>query len=86
MNLTIRQLGNSKGLILPPKMLSELHLSAGSTVSVETIDGRLVITPAIKPPPRYTLAELLAQCDPSAPMSDFEKTWDAMPPAGREIL
>jgi hypothetical protein len=34
--------------------------------------------------PRYTLEELLAQCDPEAPLSDEEREWLDAPAVGRE--
>jgi hypothetical protein len=36
--------------------------------------------------PRYKLADLLAQCDSSAPVSADAKAWDSAEPIGREIL
>lgn len=34
---------------------------------------------------RYTLAELIAQCDPSAPLTEEDRAWLDAPPVGREI-
>jgi antitoxin ChpS len=34
--------------------------------------------------PRYKLADLLAQCDPNAPMPRIEE-WDDMRPVGNEV-
>ncbi len=36
--------------------------------------------------PRYTLDELMQQCDLQAPMSDKTRAWRDAPPAGREVL
>jgi antitoxin ChpS len=36
--------------------------------------------------PRYSLDELLAQCDPSAEMSAEDGAWLNDPPAGKEKL
>jgi hypothetical protein len=33
---------------------------------------------------RYSLSELMAQCDPNAPLSDEDRTWLDVPPVGRE--
>ena len=38
------------------------------------------------PKPRYRLAELIAQCDPGAPLSDEDQQWLQAPPVGREAL
>jgi antitoxin component of MazEF toxin-antitoxin module len=35
---------------------------------------------------RYTLAELLDQCDAQAPIPQGIKDWEAAPSAGREVL
>lgn len=83
MELSIRKLGNSAGIILPSKLLRSLNLSVGSAVNAEQIDGNLVLTPAEKT--RYTLAELMAQCDKNAPAPEDIKAWDAMTPVGKEI-
>lgn len=34
--------------------------------------------------PRYTLEELLKQCDPTAPL-DEDRTWIELRPVGREL-
>jgi antitoxin ChpS len=36
--------------------------------------------------PRHTLAELLAECDPDAPVSEADRVWLDGPPAGEEII
>ncbi|WP_188824640.1 AbrB/MazE/SpoVT family DNA-binding domain-containing protein [Brucella endophytica] len=36
--------------------------------------------------PRYSLAELLAQYDPSVPLSAEEREWIDTPPVGRELI
>jgi antitoxin ChpS len=43
----------------------------------------LVVDPKVKP--RYTLDELLVQCDADAPISDEDRAWLDMPPIGREL-
>ena len=35
---------------------------------------------------RYTLSELVAQCDPEAPVSVEDREWLDSPPFGREAL
>jgi|ERR1700735_2880155 antitoxin component of MazEF toxin-antitoxin module len=42
---SIRKVGNSKGIILSGKILSELHLTEGSEVEVSLSDGRIQIVP-----------------------------------------
>ena len=49
------------------------------------VDGvRLIVEP--RPRPRYTLDELLAQCDPSAELAQEEREWLDTEPVGREPL
>lgn len=71
----LRKVGGSVMVALPPAMLQELALEAQATVGVSLKDGRIVIDP--HPPKRYSLAELLAACDPAAPPP-------AGPPAGAD--
>ena len=34
---------------------------------------------------RYTLSELIDQCDPSAPLTEEDRAWLDAPPVGREF-
>jgi antitoxin ChpS len=70
-------------LAVPPAILDLLHLQAGATVSVTIDDGRLVIEPQRS---RYTLDELLAQCDASAEVSAEDRVWLDDKPNGKELL
>jgi antitoxin ChpS len=57
----LRKVGGSVMLAVPPALLDVLHLAAGSKVGLAVENGRLMMEPAARP--RYTLDELLAQCD-----------------------
>jgi len=46
--------------------------------------GRLVVEPQQRP--RYTLDELLAQCNPKAPRGKEEREWLVDKPAGGELI
>ncbi len=70
-------------MAVPPALLEQLHISAGSTVGVE-LDGERLIVKSTRP--RYTLEELLAQCDPSIPMTDEEREWLDAPAVENEII
>jgi len=83
MDLSIRKLGNSAGIILPAALLRTMNLSVGSFVRAEEVDGALILTPAKKR--RYSLSELIAQCDPKATLSEEMKAWDQLTPVGKEI-
>lgn len=80
----LRKVGGSVMLTVPPALLEQLNLAAGSAVSLAVEDGRLIVDPA--PPVRYTLEDLLAASDYSPPMSQEERAWLDAPAVGREIL
>ena len=71
-------------MVLPPAFLDLLNLKAGATVGLAVNHGRLVVEP--KPQPRFSLADLLAQCDASAELSAEDREWLDAEPAGRELL
>ena len=80
----LRKVGGSVMLAVPPAILDLLHLQAGATVGLEVNDGLLVIEPS--PRPRYSLDELLAQCDASAELTTEDREWLADKPVGGELL
>ena len=57
----LRKVGGSIMLSVPPAILEQLHLQAGSTVTI-SLDGEKLVVES-SPKPRYTLAELLAASD-----------------------
>lgn len=81
---SLRKVGGSIMLAVPKAFLEQLHLSAGSIVSIEIEQGRLVIEP--KKRRRYSLDELLSQCDPDAEISDEDRDWLDSPIVGRELV
>ena len=81
---SLRKVGGSVMLAVPPALLERLRLSAGSKVSVAVDDGRLVVQP--NPRPRYTLAELLKASDYGEPEAAADREWIDAPAAGREPL
>lgn len=80
----LRKVGGSIMLAVPPAILELLHLQAGATVGLAVDNGRLVIEPT--PRPRYTLEELLAQCDSAAVLSAEDQAWLDNKPVGNELL
>lgn len=73
--------GGSVALTIPRPLLSSIGLKSGEQVSIETDGKRLVISPSKK---KYTLDELLGQCEGKAFNIDAE--WESAPPAGREVI
>ncbi|NNN10823.1 MAG: antitoxin [Acidimicrobiaceae bacterium] len=80
----LRKVGGSVMLAVPPAILDLLHLQAGATVGIEVDNGRLVIEPA--PRLRYTLDDLLAQCDVTQELSQQDQEWLDAKPVGNELL
>ena len=80
----LRKVGGSVMLAVPPAVLDMLHLRAGATVALVVDGGRLIVEP--QPHRRYTLDELLAQCDPTAESVQEDAEWLGAPPVCRELL
>ena len=80
----LRKVGGSVMLALPPAFLDQLDLKVGAKVGIVVTEAGLLVH--VKPKPRYTLAELLAEHDSSAPRTAEEQAWMDMPPVGRELL
>ena len=80
----LRKVGGSVMLAVPPALLDVLHLLAGAKVGLVVDNGRLVVEPKARP--RYTLDELLAQCDASAELTAEDREWLDAKPVGSELL
>ena len=80
----LRKVGGSVMMAVPPALLDLLHLGAGAKVGLAVDNGRLVVDP--QPRPRYTLDELLAQCDASAEATTEDRAWLDDKPMGDELL
>lgn len=71
-------------LAVPPAVLDLLDLQVGTVVGMSVDGERLVIQSQRRP--RYTMAELLSQCDFTLPMTEEEREWLDAPPVGEELL
>jgi len=80
----LRKVGGSIMLAVPPALLDVLGLRLGAKVDIAVESGRLVIEQQHRP--RYTLDELLAQCNPKAARTKEEREWLDSKPAGAELL
>jgi antitoxin ChpS len=80
----LRKVGGSVMLAVPPALLDILHLQPGAKVGIAIESGRLVVEPRQRR--RYTLNELLVQCDPQARRSKREREWLDSAPMGGELL
>lgn len=81
MEVILRKYGNSTVVALPPAVLKDLRLKAGQSMTLDsTPDGRITLAPKR----RYSLADLIAQCDrKAAPPADLA-LWDNARPVGQE--
>lgn len=80
----LRKVGGSVMLTIPPALLELLQLKAGEAVGLTLEGDHLVILP--QRGPRYSLSELLAQCDSQAPRTAEEDEWLQATPVGNELL
>jgi len=80
----LRKVGGSVMLAVPPALLDILSLQAGAKVGIAVERGRIVVEPQRRR--RYSLKELLAQCDPKARRSKREREWLESKPVGGELI
>ncbi len=80
----LRKVGGSVMLAVPPALLDLLELGVGAKVDVAVENGRLIVEPRKRP--RYSLDELVAQCDEAAVLSDEDRAWIDAKPVGNELL
>ena len=80
----LRKVGGSVMLAVPPALLDVLDLRAGAKVDIGIEEGHLIVAPRTRP--CYTLDELLAQCDETAPADDRDRAWLEARPVGNELL
>ena len=81
---TLRKVGGSVMLAVPPALLDVLSLRPGIKVGIAIERGRLIVEPRRKP--QYTLEELLAQCNPKAVRTRGEREWVSGKPVGDELV
>jgi len=81
---SLRKVGGSVMLAVPPALLDVLDLRPGATVGISVENGRLVVEPRKRR--QYRLEELLAQYNPRARRGKQEREWLQDGPAGRELL
>jgi len=80
----LRNVSGSVMLAIPPELLDLLGWRAGAKVGMAVESGRLVIEPQRRP--RYTLEELLAQCDPNASGREGDGEWLGGEAVGGELI
>jgi antitoxin ChpS len=81
---SLRKVGGSIMVAVPPALLNALGLGSGSKVDLTVEGGRLVVQQQQRQ--RYTLDELLAQCDPNAPHNQEDQEWIDGKSVGNELI
>jgi antitoxin ChpS len=82
MEVMLRKYGNSTVLALPPRLLKDLGLTAGQSMTMRSgPGGSITLTPKRK----YSLKQLLAQCDSKAAPPRDLALWEHARPAGQEV-
>jgi antitoxin ChpS len=80
----LRKVGGSVMLAIPRAMLDALELSPDASVGLSVKAGKLVVDPQKRR--RYSLDELLAQCNPASRRSREDGIWQKGRPVGHEII
>ena len=80
----LRKVGGSIMLAVPPALLDVLGLNLGAKVDIAVENGRLVVEAQRRP--RYSLHELLAQCNPKAARTKGDREWISGKRSGKELL
>jgi antitoxin ChpS len=81
MELPVQKWGNSAAVKLPAELLGILNVTPGDKLSVNVQAGGVLLKAAR---PCYALADLVGQCDLSAPEPSDMEAWARIEPAGRE--
>ncbi|END76750.1 antitoxin ChpS [Escherichia coli] len=69
-------------MVIPNILMKELNLQPGQSVEAQVSNNQLILTPISR---RYSLDELLAQCDMNAAELSEQDVWGKSTPAGDEI-
>ena len=80
----LRKVGGSVMLAVPPALLDVLRLAPGAEVGIGVESGRLIVQPRKRT--RYTLDELLTQCNPKSTRNRQDREWLRGRRAGRELI
>jgi antitoxin ChpS len=81
MELKIQKWGNSAAVRLPSLLLEQINASVGSSLNADVRPDGVLLTPARR---KYSLDDLIAQCDTKAPVPADMTAWDDVRPVGRE--
>ena len=79
--LKIQKWGNSAAIRLPALLLEQINVQIGTSLTVDVRPEGVMLTPAR---PKYSLEDLVAQCDLKAPLPEDLAAWGQSKPVGRE--
>ncbi|NML61248.1 PbsX family transcriptional regulator [Massilia sp. RP-1-19] len=82
MELSVQKWGNSAAVRLPTELLAMLKVTLGDKLSVNVLPEGVLLKAAR---PSYSLSDLVAQCDLSAPEPADMAAWSSVKPVGREV-
>ncbi|MDA3941568.1 MAG: AbrB/MazE/SpoVT family DNA-binding domain-containing protein [Spirochaetia bacterium] len=80
MILTINKWGNSQGIRLPKDLMNKLHVTVGTSLNAEFLEGRVIIEP-VSSPLQYDIHELVK----NIPKRQMQSEVDWGKPEGNEI-
>lgn len=80
---TLQKWGNSAAIRIPATTMKALNIDFGQSLALTVKNGALVATPTQR---RYSLTELVAQCNPRARFPDDLAEWEGMPQVGNEAI
>ncbi len=81
--VSVQEQDGSLIIAVPAELAEQLDLRAGATVDLQAEQGRIAIG---RKRSKYSLDQLMSQCDFSKPMSAEEQEWLNAPVVGREVL
>ena len=83
--LTVKKWGNSLGVRIPKNIAESGKLKIDQEVSIEAVDGKIIITPLAQVK-EYSLKELLKNCpSDSLALDDEDRAWLDAKPVGKEV-
>lgn len=82
LELSIQKWGNSAAVRLPTELLNMLKVKLGDKLAVDMRPEGALLKPKRH---SYSLNELVAQCDLSAPEPADMAVWTNIKPVGREV-
>ncbi|MEJ2768309.1 AbrB/MazE/SpoVT family DNA-binding domain-containing protein [Mycetohabitans sp. B46] len=81
MELKIQKWGNSAAIRLPSVLLKQINASVGSSLNADVRPDGVMLAPARR---KYSLNDLIAQCDTKAFFPDDMAAWNKVKPTEGE--